>query len=276
MCIVNTQSTPLVSGPRINGRKMRPDNQSIVVVSGGFDPVHTGHILLLNSAKALGHYLIVGLNSDAWLERKKKKAFMPWADRFAVVSNLKAVDEVLSFDDSDGTACDLLEKVKKLYYDYPIIFANGGDRTPNNIPELAVKDILFKFGIGGENKANSSSWILEEWKHPKTTRPWGWYRVLDDNKEYKVKELVILPGCKLSMQRHAKRNEHWYILKGKCDIVTEFNGDIITLVKQEHSTYIIEKNVWHQARNNSTEPCSIIEIQYGEECTEEDIERKDA
>lgn len=140
---------------------MRPDNQTIVVVSGGFDPVHTGHILLLNSAKALGHYLIVGLNSDAWLERKKTKAFMSWADRFAVVSNLKAVDEVLSFDDSDGTACDLLEKVKSLYYDYPIIFANGGDRTPNNIPELTVKNILFKFGVGGE-KINSSSHIVEQ------------------------------------------------------------------------------------------------------------------
>ena len=140
---------------------MRPDNQTIVVVSGGFDPVHTGHILLLNSAKALGHYLIVGLNSDEWLARKKTKAFMSWADRFAVVSNLKAVDEVLSFDDSDGTACDLLEKVKSLYYDYPIIFANGGDRTPNNIPELTVKNILFKFGVGGE-KINSSSHIVEQ------------------------------------------------------------------------------------------------------------------
>jgi cytidyltransferase-like protein len=256
---------------------MRPDNQTIVVVSGGFDPVHAGHIHLLNSAKTFGHYLIVGLNSDEWLERKKSKSFMPWSERFAVVSNLKAVDEVMSFDDSDGTACNLLEKVKKLYYDYPIIFANGGDRTEMNIPEMEVKDVIFKFGVGGEDKKNSSSWILEEWKHPKTLRSWGYYRILHDVAGCKVKELTVDPGKSLSMQRHSKRSEYWLVSEGSCIIKHELaNSYVEEHHLKIHEEWYIPINSWHQLTNPFDTPCRVVEIQYGEDCIEEDIERKDA
>ena len=194
----------------------------IVVVSGGFDPVHSGHILLLNSAKTYGNYLIVGLNSDEWLQRKKGQAFMPWVERSAIIGNLKAVDEVMAFDDSDNSACDLLEKVKARYPGFPIIFANGGDRTADNIPELGIKDILFKFGIGGSHKQNSSSGILYDWTHHRVDRPWGYYRVLYDAVKYKVKELVINPGEKLTMQRHLHRSENWFVLRGECAVKTEY------------------------------------------------------
>jgi D-beta-D-heptose 7-phosphate kinase/D-beta-D-heptose 1-phosphate adenosyltransferase len=246
----------------------------IVVASGGFDPLHTGHILLLNSAKALGDHLVVGVNSDEWLTRKKGRAFMPWSERAAIVSNMKAVDEVIAFDDSDGTACNLLTTVKEAYPGHLIIFVNGGDRTPANIPELSIKDIIFKFGIGGENKANSSSWILEEWKHPKTLRAWGYYRVLHDAAGYKVKELVIEPGKSLSMQRHSKRAENWYILKGQCSVQTEYLNDVQTLTLTQNSSYNIGNGVWHQGQNNTDVFCHILEIQHGTECTEEDIERR--
>lgn len=250
-------------------------DHKIVVVSGGFDPVHTGHVLLLNSAKTLGTYLIVGINSDAWLERKKGRAFMPWSERSAIVNNLKAVDEVMKFDDRDGSACDLLEKVKKNYPGYPIIFANGGDRTPNNIPESSISEIFFRFGVGGDNKANSSSWILEEWKSPKTLRQWGYYRILYEAPGYKVKELVIEPGKKLSMQRHAHRSEDWYIAKGECTMNTEYLTMPCSIEKSQGSSYSIGVGVWHQGQNKSTEPCHILEIQYGSKCVEEDIERKE-
>jgi D-beta-D-heptose 7-phosphate kinase/D-beta-D-heptose 1-phosphate adenosyltransferase len=107
--------------------------KTIVVVSGGFDPVHSGHIKLIKAARALGDQLIVGINSDEWLARKKGRAFMPWQERLAVLNNLKSVDEVYTFDDQDGTACHLLQQVQAHYPADRIIFANGGDRTKNNI-----------------------------------------------------------------------------------------------------------------------------------------------
>lgn len=245
----------------------------IVVVSGGFDPVHSGHILLFNSAKTHGDYLIVGINSDEWLIRKKGKPFMKYSERAAIVNNLKAVDEVMMFDDSDGSACALLEKVKIRYPNHQIVFANGGDRTKQNIPEMSVTDVSFIFGIGGENKENSSSWILNEWSYPKTYRNWGWYRVLDNQTIYKVKELVIQPGQSLSMQRHFKRSEHWYVLKGQCFIETIYLNDKMSVLLTDNKSYFIGKEVWHRASNHTNQDCHILEVQYGEICVEEDIER---
>ena len=139
----------------------------IVLVTGGFDPIHSGHISLLNQAALLGNKLIVGINSDDWLTRKKGQPFMPWHEREIIISNLHMVDEVISFDDSDNTAIDSIRKVKGKYPNDGIIFANGGDRTKDNIPEMVFNDVEFVFGVGGSEKANSSSWILEKWKNRK-------------------------------------------------------------------------------------------------------------
>jgi hypothetical protein len=203
---------------------------------------------------------------------------MPITERVSVVENLKMVDHCLLYNDDDNSSIEAIKNVRELYPDAHIIFANGGDRTKENIPEMSYKDdnLSFEFGVGGFNKANSSSWILEEWKNPKTIRPWGWYRVLDDKPNYKVKELVIEPGKQLSMQRHFKRSEHWYVLKGKCDIVTEFRGSIIKVIKNTNEEYVIEQSIWHQGQNNYDELCHILEVQYGSECVESDIERRDA
>ena len=248
----------------------------IVVASGGFDPVHSGHIRMFNSAKTYGDYLIVGLNSDAWLERKKGKAFMPFSERASIVMNLKAVDEVMSFDDSDGTANDLLEKVKSIYgKEHTIIFVNGGDRVPETVPET-VKDVHYIYGIGGENKENSSSWILNEWKAPKTERTWGYYRVLHEVPGMKVKELTVMPGMELSMQRHHKRAEYWIVSEGMCDVdaVLDSGYKLPSKMLYKHDAYRVPVADWHQLKNPYENPCRIVEIQYGEECVEEDIERK--
>ncbi len=253
-------------------------NSTIVLVTGGFDPLHSGHIAYFKAARCLGDMLIVGINSDEWLARKKGRAFMPWNERLCIINNLSMVDEVYTFDDEDGSAKHFIQQVRAHYPDAKIIFANGGDRTKDNIPEMDVVDdnIEFVFGVGGEDKRNSSSWILQEWKSPKVIRPWGYYRVLDDKVTYKVKELVIEPGKRLSMQRHLNRAEHWYILKGKCDIVTEYRGSIMTSSKRENEEFIIGATVWHQGQNNYNEPCHVLEVQYGIECVESDIERRDA
>lgn len=137
----------------------------LVLITGGFDPVHSGHIEYMNQAKELGDYLFVGLNSDDWLTRKKGKPFMPWIERHIIVSNFRAVDDVFAFDDNDDSACDAIRKIREENPDHTIIFANGGDRNQENIPEMkcGIDDVEFVFGVGGENKKNSSSWILKSW-----------------------------------------------------------------------------------------------------------------
>jgi cytidyltransferase-like protein len=113
----------------------------IIVVSGGFDPIHSGHIEYFKSAKSLGDKLIVALNSDNWLEKKKGKFFMPFKERESIVKSITYVDEVISFeDDVKGSCINALEKVKLLYPNDQIYFANGGDRNKKNIPEMKVSE----------------------------------------------------------------------------------------------------------------------------------------
>lgn len=244
--------------------------KTIVVVSGGFDPVHSGHIKLIKEARLLGDMLIVGINSDEWLANKKGRAFMPWQERLCILNNLSSVDEVYTFDDEDGSACHLLQQVRAHYPTDKIIFANGGDRTQENIPEMSVPNIEFVFGVGGENKANSSSWILQEWKAPKTERPWGYYRVLHEALGTKVKELTVLPGQTLSMQRHRDRAEYWHVSEGRCIVESADSESSL----DTHDNYLIPIHEWHRLYNPFEKPCRIIEIQYGPNCAEEDIERK--
>ena len=249
----------------------------IVLVTGGFDPIHSGHLAYFQAAKQLGDKLVVGLNSDAWLTRKKSRPFMPMSERFALVSALSIVDEVVVYNDDDGSSCDAIRLVKMQYPDADIIFANGGDRTASNIPEMAIKDVEFRFGVGGDNKANSSSWILEEWKTPKTTRAWGYYRVLHEvGANTKLKELTVAPKTCLSMQRHDQRAEFWFVAQGEAAIYTLDHSSDHELVGHfgVHEHIWIAKNQWHMLCNETDQPIKLIEIQYGENCVEEDIERK--
>jgi cytidyltransferase-like protein len=244
----------------------------IVLVTGGFDPLHRGHIAYFKAARSLGDQLIVGLNSDEWLERKKGRAFMPWNERLCVINNLVMVDEVYTFDDADGSAKHFIQQVRAHYPDAELIFANGGDRTQDNIPEMDVVDsnLTFVFGVGGEDKKNSSSWILEEWKSPKTERSWGYYRVLHDVPGMKVKELTVDPGKSLSMQRHQHRNEFWMVSEG---VATVGWGPGSSKIKK-HKSETIRIDEWHQLSNDTDQPLKVIEIQYGTICDEADIERK--
>jgi cytidyltransferase-like protein len=254
--------------------------KKIVLVTGGFDPLHSGHIAYFKAARELGDMLLVGLNSDEWLNKKKGRAFMPLSERVAIVDNIKCVDGVVyDFDDNDGSSKGAILEVRNYFPEDTIIFANGGDRTQNNIPEMdsGVDNIEFVFGVGGEDKKNSSSWILQEWKAPKTERPWGYYRVLhQDGPGMKLKELTVNPGCSLSMQRHQYRHEHWFVTEGTATINTldaDNNTVAKTFVMKNMQTYI-GRQEWHQLVNKSDTPLKVIEIQFGEQCTEEDIERK--
>ena len=252
----------------------------VVLVTGGFDPLHSGHIEYFKSAKQLGSKLIVGVNSDEWLTRKKGKPFMPFEERVAIIKELSVVDKVIGFDDSDDSACQAIFHTMSTNTN-KIVFANGGDRTNTTTPEYSTysdhPQVKFAFGVGGEHKANSSSWLLDEWKTQKTERQWGYWRVLDHKPEqgYKVKELVIYPGKSLSDQKHFKRAEQWIVLEGKVDMVSEWKSNVNqVLLTPNRLPYEIGIEVWHKPSNPGTENAHILEIQWGSECIEEDIERR--
>ena len=142
-------------------------NNSIVLVTGGFDPIHSGHIKLFKNAAELGKKLIVGINSDQWLIRKKGFYFLPFKERNIIAQSLKNVDETIHWDDKDNTAIGAIKiLLNNLTDGENIIFANGGDRNISNVPEIDFyrnnNKIKFEFGVGGSNKTNSSSKIINQ------------------------------------------------------------------------------------------------------------------
>ena len=140
------------------------------IVSGGFDPIHEGHIENILESKNNSDGVIALVNSDEWLCRKKGKNFMNFKTRSTVVGAIKGVIDVIAFDDSDNSACDGLRKARAKYPNDTLVFAKGGDRTADNIPEIPVckeLNIEIKYNVGtkisGHQKPNSSSWILKNW-----------------------------------------------------------------------------------------------------------------
>ncbi|HVO28392.1 MAG TPA: adenylyltransferase/cytidyltransferase family protein [Candidatus Paceibacterota bacterium] len=136
----------------------------VVAVSGGFDPIHIGHVRMFERAKALGDKLVVILNNDHWLQAKKQHIFMPVEQRAEVIGALRAVDEVVITkhgpNPADMSVCAELAAIK------PDIFANGGDRKLDNIPEVPVCEAIgckMIFNIGDGGKIQSSSWLLRDY-----------------------------------------------------------------------------------------------------------------
>ena len=250
----------------------------IIIVSGGFDPIHSGHIAYFKSARSLGDKLVVALNSDQWLINKKGKFFMPFNERKAIIENFTDVDIVINFEDDDlGSATNALIKVKEMFPEEDIAFANGGDRNKGNIPEMSVEGVEFIFSVGGDDKKNSSSWILKKWQYYHEDRIWGSFYNLFEGEGVKVKELIVDPGKGMSFQKHFKRHEIWLVSQGSCVINyskdSPENREYVTLNKFDK--YIVPLGEWHQITNPFEETCRIIEIQYGEEVVEDDIERID-
>ena len=144
------------------------ENRVISIVSGGFDPIHPGHIMMMKECLKFSNYLIVGVNSNKWLINKKGNYFMDIQHRLYVVSSLNVVNETMEFEDDDiGSANNLLIKIRNKYSNDKIIFANGGDRSDTSkILEFETAkqyNIDLKFGIGGSHKESSSSDLLKRW-----------------------------------------------------------------------------------------------------------------
>lgn len=241
-----------------------------VVVSGGFDPVHVGHLQMLEQAKSLGDHLIVILNSDRFLQNKKGYVFMPFKERKKILLGFKAVDKVVKCIDKDNTVIETLKNLK--LKDKVDIFANGGDRKSiEDIPESKIckeYNIEMVFGIGG-GKIQSSSELVKKFLNYREERPWGFFENLLEEKNYKVKKLVIFPKEKISFQFHNFRNEKWFVVKGSGKVFIDQN---MFDCKKGHF-FEIKKQEKHSIENNGKSPLEIIEIQSGSKLAEDDIVR---
>jgi D-beta-D-heptose 7-phosphate kinase/D-beta-D-heptose 1-phosphate adenosyltransferase len=132
-----------------------PDDLNIIAVSGGFDPVHVGHLRMFKDAAKYGKVVVIA-NSDDWLMRKKNHVFMPFEERKEIIEAFECVYKVEHVDDSDGTVCEALTRIK------PAFFANGGDRKSDNVPEIALCNnlgIKLLWNIGGDKIQSSSDLV---------------------------------------------------------------------------------------------------------------------
>ena len=217
-----------------------------IMISGGFDPLHGGHIDYIKAADKYGK-VIVALNSDEWLLRKKGYFVLPYEERDKILSSLEHIYAVVSVDDADGTVCEAIMQYS------PDYFGNGGDRVASNTPELSLcQDMGVEpiFNLGG-NKTNSSSAIMTR---AVGQRPWGSYSVLYSSKDFQVKVLTVNPKCGISIQRHKHRNEHWIFPK----------TDAYSFVR---------KGDVHCLHNPEDEPIQVVEVQTGSSFDESDIEK---
>lgn len=212
-----------------------------VLVSGGFDPIHIGHVRYIQNA-ALHGRVIVALNSDPWLMRKKGFVFMPFAERAAILQAITGVSEVWLASDDDNTVCESIRIIK------PDSFAKGGDRGPSNTPEADLcreMGVQLIYGCGG-GKIQSSSNLVE--------RQWGSYEIIHESPICKVKVLRVKPGKALSLQSHEKRNEWWI--------------DPSTNNYEYHAA-----GKKHQLKNFRDTEMTVIEVQTGDYFGEDDIVR---
>ena len=138
--------------------------KKLSLVTGGFDPIHSGHISYFTRAKDFSDYLVVGINTEEWLTNKKGQYFQSWVERAEIIRHLDMVDAVITVPDDDkGSACGAIAKCLEIAE--TVVFCNGGGRGKFNKPETdkygGDPRVQFEFGIGGDDKMNSSSWILK-------------------------------------------------------------------------------------------------------------------
>jgi cytidyltransferase-like protein len=243
------------------------------LVSGGFDPVHVGHLRMFKDAQLLSNNVVILLNNDEWLIKKKGKPFMNQNQRKEILDEFKGIFEVIIQTSSEKSSNSAIEEFVRNNPNKSICYCNGGDRS--NVKDIRETDICKKlgvdleFGVGGKEKIESSSQLSRNYLGNIEKRPWGSYHIIAKNKGYQIKEIKVNKGSKLSLQKHMDRSEFWQVVKGESKI---------TIKKQEHflkenEHIYIPKNTIHRIENTGREELIFIEIQLGENLNEEDIIR---
>ena len=240
--------------------------KKVIAVSGGFDPLHIGHVRMFKEAKKLGDKLVVILNNDNWLKNKKGFAFMPETERAELIKAFPFVDKVVVTDhrpnDPDRSVVRALRKLR------PYVFANGGDRKPKGDPvpeveacnELGIK-IVYNIGRGG--KVQSSSWMIKDAaRHvARSVRPWGEFYNWDTGKKWHLKTIYVKPKSRLSLQFHNHRSEHWVLIEGEATALTHEDGKEKHVPLKYGDVFWVEKGTPH--RLISEKGAIIVEVALG-------------
>ncbi|RJR13509.1 hypothetical protein C4585_01915 [Candidatus Parcubacteria bacterium] len=245
--------------------KKRSDTKARwVAVSGGFDPLHVGHVRMFKEAKKLGNKLLVIVNNDNWLKLKKGFAFMPEKERAELIASFPFVDRVVltdhKRDDRDMSVVRMLKKVR------PHVFANGGDRGKKNTPEMNVCrefDIEMCFNVGRGGKVQSSSWMIGDASRAfrRLVRPWGEMYNWDKGKKWNLKTIYVKPGKRLSLQYHHHRSERWVLVEGDATAITVEKGKLKQTPLKVGETFIVPKGMTH--RLTSKRGGILVEVAVG-------------
>ena len=244
------------------------------LISGGFDPVHIGHLAMIKDAKRIANKVIILLNSDDWLVRKKGKPFMVEAQRAQILEEFESVSEVIiQQNDDDDSSNNGIIGFHKLHIDKTICYCNGGDRSQENkIREAQTCKNLgidLKFGIGGIHKLESSSNLTKNYLSETEYRPWGSFHIIAKGTGYQIKEMNIKPGKKQSLQRHKNRSEYWQVIDGSGMVYLEDSKFKL----EKNDNIFIPQGDLHRLENIGNNLLTLVEIQIGEKISEDDIER---
>jgi len=237
-----------------------------VAVSGGFDPIHIGHIRMFQAARKLGDRLVVILNNDHWLRAKKGFVFMPQKERAELLRAFPEVDKVVITDhkkgDSDTSVNRTLVKLR------PAVFANGGDRrNPKDVLEAAIckrYGIKMAFKVGKGGKVQSSSWMIGAARKPasRTVRPWGEYYGWDSGRGWNLKTIYIKPNSRVSLQYHNNREEWWLLVEGDATAIVQDKKGTRSIPLKKGEVFRVGKKQVH--RLTSKRGGVVVEVAYGD------------
>tara|TARA_B100000965_G_scaffold10121_1_gene7854 strand:+ start:51 stop:833 length:783 start_codon:yes stop_codon:yes gene_type:complete len=244
------------------------------LLSGGFDPVHIGHLAMIKDAKRIADKVIILLNSDKWLVRKKGKPFMIEAQRAQILEEFESVSEVIiQQKDDDDSSNNAIIDFHKSHNDKNICYCNGGDRSQEDkIREAQTCKTLgidLKFGIGGIHKLESSSNLTKNHLSETEHRPWGSFHIIAKGTGYQIKEMNIKSGKKQSLQRHKNRSEYWQVIDGSGMVYLEDSKFKL----EKNDNIFIPQGDLHRLENIGKGLLTLVEIQIGEKISEDDIER---